>query len=144
MQEYSREQLVRGVVPTYTCILEHIRMHMSFAEPSTLAHYPALAQYVEIWNRHFQSPLPRDVLVELRMLEERTFVPLDDDIERHFKRLIGGVEEMKADSLVHGTGFNLYFGLCDRNPNSQLRWYWVADRLTRTALTRSLNRRHLG
>lgn len=84
---YSDEQLRAELVPMYNRMLEHFSKHMGFAEVSTLQHFPALVEFVELWNRHLQSPLPPEVVIKIAH-SEATLKGFYDDIERHFKELI--------------------------------------------------------
>ena len=67
-------------------MLEIFRAQMGLAEPETIQHFPALVQFVELWNRHLQSPLPVGVLGEGDASEDR-LKGLYDDIEKHFREL---------------------------------------------------------
>ena len=84
---YSDEQLRTELVPTYNRMLEHFSAHMAFAEVSTLEHFPALVEFVELWNRHLQSPLPPEVLKNIDHSEAK-LQDLYADIERHFNSLV--------------------------------------------------------
>jgi len=89
--DYSRDQLINDIVPTYQRMMEHFSTHLDFAEPSTVSHFPALVEFIELWIRHLKSPLPQEVLLVIGH-EEKSLFGFYDDIERHFMRLI---EELK-------------------------------------------------
>ena len=50
LKEYSDDQLRNDIVPMYRKMVEHFMSHMACAEESTIAHYPAFVEFVEIWN----------------------------------------------------------------------------------------------
>ena len=83
---YSEDQLKNELVPLYQRLLDHFTAQMWLAEQSTLPHYTALVEFVEIWNRHLKVPLPYDLVIRLGHVE-KNLVPLYDDIERHFTEL---------------------------------------------------------
>lgn len=84
---YSRNQFKNELVPIYRRMLEHFTSHMDLAEPSTLEHYPALVEYVELWNRNLEKKLPSEIADKVDFGETPLF-GLYADIERHFMRLI--------------------------------------------------------
>jgi hypothetical protein len=84
--KYSSEQLKSDLVPLYQRLLRQFTDQMWLAEQSTLRHYSALVEFVEIWNRHLKAPLPYDLIIRLGH-EEKKIEPLYDDIEQHFREL---------------------------------------------------------
>jgi hypothetical protein len=84
--DYSDEQLKKEIVPLYRKMLEHFSSHMGLAEPSTLEHYPAFVEYVEIWNRFLRDSLPSGVANKLDH-KETTLYPLYEDIQNNFNKL---------------------------------------------------------
>ncbi|MGC2272525.1 MAG: hypothetical protein WA539_11125 [Candidatus Sulfotelmatobacter sp.] len=86
LQQYSDDQLKSEIIPTYRKMLEHFMSNMGYAEASTIAHYPAFVEFVEIWNRFLGNSLPREVAEKLSQAE-KTLYPLYDDIEKHARRL---------------------------------------------------------
>jgi len=83
---FSNEQLRLELVPMYRRMLKHFRSHMGLAELSTIQHFPALVEFVELWNRHLESPLPAEVAVAVDH-SEANLKALYDDIDRHFEDL---------------------------------------------------------
>jgi hypothetical protein len=59
---------------------------MWLAEPSTIRHYAALVEFVEIWNRFLDQSLPREVLQQIEHKEE-TLQPLYADLEHNLSTL---------------------------------------------------------
>jgi len=84
--EYDALQLENELIPLYREMLTHMTKHVGLAEPSTLTHYKALVDYVEIWNRYLQETLPGKVM-KLLGHEEKKLYPLYDDLVVHFRRL---------------------------------------------------------
>jgi hypothetical protein len=58
-----------------------IHSHMWLAEASTLAHYPTLVEFVEIWNR--AGTLPGTVATKFEHSEKKLY-PLYDDLKSSF------------------------------------------------------------
>jgi hypothetical protein len=65
---------------------------MWLAEPSTLEHYPALVEYVELWNRGLKQTLPTEVMFEVEH-EEKKLYPFYADLDSQFKRLRGELKK---------------------------------------------------
>jgi hypothetical protein len=86
--DYSDEQLRTEIVPTYREMVGHFKSHMAYAEESTIEHYAAFVEFVEIWNRFLANSLPREVAEKLSHAEKNLY-PLYDDIEENAKRLSG-------------------------------------------------------
>lgn len=84
--KYSDEQMRNEIIPAYRRMVEHFASHIGYAEESTIAHYPAFVEFVEIWNRFLQGSLPREVANALSHAESKLY-PLYDDIEANAKRL---------------------------------------------------------
>lgn len=84
--EYDNHQLVNDLVPMYREMLAHFTKNMWLAEPSTLAHYKRLVEYVEIWNRGLSKAIPTDVMFEIKHSETDLY-PFYEDLESQFKRL---------------------------------------------------------
>src|SRR5260370_2641645 len=93
--KYSDDQLKNDIIPTYRKMVEHFASHMGYAEESTIAHYPAFVEFVEIWNR-FLKGLPREVANKLSQAESKLY-PLYDDVEMNAKRLSG---ELKKETSL--------------------------------------------
>jgi len=58
LKEYSDDQLSNDIVPMYRKMVEPFMSHMAYAEESTIAHYPAFVEFVEIWNRFLAKSFP--------------------------------------------------------------------------------------
>ena len=84
--EYSNAQLTNEIVPLYRDMLEHFTKNLWLAEPSTVSHYAALIEYVEMWNRFLDGSLPKEVLDKVEHKEER-LKPLYADLKEQFERL---------------------------------------------------------
>ena len=80
----SNEQLKEDLVPLYRQMLQHFSTNMGLAELSTLEHYAAFVEFVELWNRALDGSLPGEVANRLDHSETK-IKPLYDDIEQHFK-----------------------------------------------------------
>ncbi len=91
--EYSDDQLKNDIIPAYRKMVDHFASHMGYAEESTIAHYPAFIEFVEIWNRFLQGSLPREVANKLNQAESKLY-PLYDDVEMNAKRLS---DELKGE-----------------------------------------------
>lgn len=96
LNKYSDDQLKNDIIPTYRKMIEHFMSHMGYAEESTISHYAAFVEFVEIWNRFLQGSLPREVANKLSQAESNLY-PLYDDIETTAKRLS---EKMRNDAWL--------------------------------------------
>jgi hypothetical protein len=84
--DYSNEQLEKDIIPLYRKMLGHFSAHMGLAEQSTLEHYAAFVEFVEIWNRYLRGSLPLEVANKLNH-SEASLYPLYEDIQQNFNRL---------------------------------------------------------
>lgn len=84
--EYDNQQLTGELVPLYQSMLDHVTKNMWLAEPSTLDHYSALVEYVELWNRGLKQSLPTEFMFEVKH-EEKKLDPFYADLDLQFKRL---------------------------------------------------------
>ena len=84
--DYSNKQLKEDLVPLYRKMLQHFSINMGLAELSTLEHYAAFVEFVELWNRALDGSLPGEVVNRLDHSETKV-KPLYEDIDQHFKRL---------------------------------------------------------
>jgi hypothetical protein len=84
--DYSDEQFRDELIPLYRKMLEHFTQYMWLAEPSTLDHFPALVEFVELWNRFLATSLPHEVL-ELIEHSEKELDPLYQDLATQTERL---------------------------------------------------------
>jgi hypothetical protein len=86
LQDYNNRQLTEEIVPLYRKMLVIFTDGMWLAEPSTIRHYAALVEFVEIWNRFLDQSLPREVLQQIEHKEE-TLQPLYADLEHNLSTL---------------------------------------------------------
>lgn len=84
--DHSDAQLRHELVPLYRRMLEHYSTHMWLAEKSTLTHYAALTEFVEIWNRFLEGSLPLEILKSVDHSESALFA-LYTDLQNNFDRL---------------------------------------------------------
>jgi hypothetical protein len=59
---------------------------MQFAEESTRQHFRVLVQFVEVWNRTLQTPIPAEVVLSLPH-DEKELYPFYEELENQFRRL---------------------------------------------------------
>ena len=84
--DYDNRQWTDEIFPLYRDMLNMFSIRMHLAEPSTRAHYPALVEFVEIWERWQAGSLPREVPQRLDHSEENLAV-LYEDLKVEFERL---------------------------------------------------------
>ena len=84
--KYDNKQLGGELLPDYRQMVEIFKTHGWLAEESTLKHYPALIEFVELWNRSEAGTLPWEVIERIGHHESK-LTPLYDDIEEHIGRL---------------------------------------------------------
>ncbi len=94
MLDYNNTQLVEELVPLYRQMLDHVTYHMWLAEPSTIKHYSALVEYVEIWNRFLDHSIPQQVLLDIEH-DESSLFPFYEDLRQNFERI---TRELKSDN----------------------------------------------
>lgn len=84
--DYNNRQLTEEIIPLYRKMLEIFTDCMWLAEVSTVGHYPALVEFVEVWNRFLDKSLPREVIDHIEHKEEK-LKPFYDDLQKHFTEL---------------------------------------------------------
>src|ERR1035438_3924823 len=84
--QYGNSQLSDVIIPAYRKMVELFISKMHLAEPSTIKHFSALLEYVEIWDRHVAESLPGEVMARLTHSEENLF-PFYEDLGDTFNRL---------------------------------------------------------
>jgi hypothetical protein len=89
---YSVTQQREELIPLYRKMLDHFSTHMWLAETSTLKHYAAMTEFVEMWNRFLSSSLPPEVVNAIGHSEEPLY-PLYEDLQETFDRLTAKLEE---------------------------------------------------
>lgn len=84
--DYNNENLKNEALPSYHRMIEIIRDNMWLSEKSTLQHFPALIEYVDIWDRFMADTLPGEVVNALGHSEESLY-PFYDDIKKNHDRI---------------------------------------------------------
>jgi hypothetical protein len=84
--EYNNRDLAEEVIPIYRRMQDLCISKMHLTEGSTRAHFSALMEFVEIWNRWLAKSIPPEVVKELQHSEEKVY-PLYDDLADNFERL---------------------------------------------------------
>ncbi len=81
--EYNNETLEKEDIPAYHRMIDIFRRNIWLAEPSTVQHFSALLEFVNIWDRYLAGSLPGEVIGALNHSEECLY-PLYDDLKlRH-------------------------------------------------------------
>ena len=86
MLKYDNEQLEKELLPLYRNMLEIFRQKAALAEESTMTHYLAFVEFVEVWNRRIQGSLPARVAEALGHGEAKLH-PLYEDLETQLRAL---------------------------------------------------------
>lgn len=84
--EDENQQLKEVEIPLYRQMVDLFTAKMHLAEPSTQTHFPALIDFVEMWDRSLRGALPREVLQRVGANEE-TLVSFYTDLKTNFERL---------------------------------------------------------
>lgn len=84
--DYNNDNLKNEALPSYKTMIQIIRDNMWLAEKSTLQHFPALIEYVDIWNRFMANTIPGEVVNALGHSEESLF-PFYDDIQKNHDKI---------------------------------------------------------
>ena len=84
--DYNNENLEKEALPSYHRMIQIIRDNMWLAEKSTLQHFPALIEYVDIWDRFMAGTIPGEVVNALGHSEE-SLHPFYDDIQKNHDRI---------------------------------------------------------
>jgi len=92
--DYNNEILKNETIPAYHRMVEIIRNNMWLAEKSTIQHFPALIEYVEIWDRFMADTLPGEVVMALGHTEE-SLHPLYEDLQQRHDELREKLAERK-------------------------------------------------
>jgi hypothetical protein len=77
---------VEEIIPSYRKMVELFTLQMHLAEPSTINCFPALLEFVEVWNRWLDESLPSEVLGLLSHTEETLF-PFYENLLDNFTRM---------------------------------------------------------
>jgi hypothetical protein len=81
--EYNDRQFAEEILPAYRKMVELLKSKMHFAEFSTIKHFAALLEFVEIWNRWLDKSLPAEVLEKLKHSEQKLY-PFYEDLDNNF------------------------------------------------------------
>jgi len=82
----NNRQFEEELVPSYRKMVELFTAKIHYAEPSTIKHFPALLEFVEIWNRWLDESLPHEVVEKLDHCE-KSLHPFYVDVEANFTRM---------------------------------------------------------
>lgn len=88
----DNRQLVEELLPTYRQMVDLFATHMGLAEPSTRAHFGALVEFVEVWDRWIKKTIPPEVVEQLGHSEDNLspfYQDLYDQLDRLSKALRG-------------------------------------------------------
>lgn len=84
--EYDNKKLVEASLPAYRRMIAIFRENMWLAEPSTVACFPALLEFVDIWDRWLAKTLTREALQSLNHTEAALY-PLYDELGKKHDEL---------------------------------------------------------
>lgn len=84
---YDNEQFKTKTMPAFRGMLALFKEKLALVEESTRVHYPALVEFVEVWNRALADAIPRAVPERIGHGEEALH-ELYADAERHRVRLV--------------------------------------------------------
>ena len=90
--EYSDNQRREELIPLYEKMLEQFSKNLWLSEPSTIAYYAALSDFVEIWRRFLDKSIPVEMLRKIEH-SEQALVPLYDDLKMQFDKLTRELSE---------------------------------------------------
>lgn len=84
--EEGNRQFVEEIHPMYRKMVKHFADNMSLSESSTLQHFGALVEFVEIWDRWLNETIPKEVIPLLGHSEDN-LKPFYQDLSDHMKSL---------------------------------------------------------
>lgn len=84
--DYDNEYLETETIPAYHKMIETFRKNMHLAEPSTVKHFQALIEFVNIWDRFLAGSLPGEVIRALNHSEQSLY-PLYEDLQLQHEKL---------------------------------------------------------
>jgi hypothetical protein len=90
--EENNRQLVDEIMPTYHEMVELFRDKMALAEPSTIEHFGALIEFVELWDRWLDRTVPPEVVTALEHGEDK-LLPFYEDVAAQFAKLRDELKE---------------------------------------------------
>ncbi len=68
--DYDNHQRAEDIIPAYRKMADLFACRMHLAEFSTIRHFAAFMEFVEIWNRWLDRSIPREVLGDLNHSEK--------------------------------------------------------------------------
>jgi hypothetical protein len=84
--DYDNASLRETLLPAYRQMVTIFREKWSLGEPKTRSHFPALVEFVEVWERHLKGGIPGEALEALGHSEEN-LKPLYRNLEQTHDRL---------------------------------------------------------
>ena len=84
--EEDNRIFLEEIFPLYKKILDHFTENYWLAEPSTQKHYPALVEYIDLWDRWLRGSIPPEVMRATNNNESKLH-PLYQDLEDQIKQL---------------------------------------------------------
>jgi hypothetical protein len=84
--EDNNRELVEDILPRYHEMVDLFRERMALAEPSTVEHFGALVEFVDLWDRWLDRTIPPEVVTELDHSEEK-LAPFYADLAEQVGRL---------------------------------------------------------
>jgi len=93
--DYNNEKLKNEALPAYHRMIKIFRDNMWLAEESTLRHFSALIEYVDIWDRFMAETLPGEVVTALGHTEESLY-PLYEDLQKRHDEIRSQLAEGKT------------------------------------------------
>ena len=67
--DHNNEYLGNECIPSYHRMADVFRKNIWLAEPSTVAYFPILLEFTDIWDRFLTGTLPGEVIQELNHSE---------------------------------------------------------------------------
>ena len=84
--QYDNDKLRETLMPAYRKMLDVFRDKLWLAEAGTRTHYPALVEFVDVWQRSLAGSLPREVLTRIGHTEA-TLNTFYEDLQAEHDRL---------------------------------------------------------
>jgi len=84
--DYDNEYLETETIPAYHRMIDIFTKNIRLAEPATVKHFPALLEFVNIWDRFLSGSLPAEVIKALNH-SEKSLYPLYEDLQRQHDKL---------------------------------------------------------
>ncbi len=81
--EYDNKKLVEESLPAYRQMIAIFRENMWLAERSTVAYFPALVEFVDIWDRWLAKTLTREALQSLNHTEASLYPLYEELLKKH-------------------------------------------------------------